>query len=359
LLKKPRALNRKDNPKALSDKQFAMTPAEGLRIHKGKFVGINLDAAFGVMASPQQSFFGHKSILFHGICAWVKSSRTRSMARKAVAKATARHVAIAETEVGERIAALRGASKGTPAGKIGPQRRLAIAAIGHLLALSDEKYRPLYVQIYLQIGGMTAVTDAYKRPAKHHTTKTDKKRARPKQESGIRELVKLATILDYHARELSADPEQYGKPSISKAASLWDSSIEDRQKARARGLFALGKAQVNELLAEHRPAFALLYSADRVLVAEGRSLLDCLLETKPSQDVIVPHILEWLSYTKYFSENVLKTMKGDWAKTYSPLATSIEVRQPVLPNLGDDDIREIKRAFATSKSEARLQFRRN
>jgi hypothetical protein len=318
-----------------------LTPAKGLRINRNGKARLDLNNAFQVLLTKKPSFHGHKEILFKGLCAWLQHSRNHFAARKAVAKETARQIAAAETEMAKKLGWKSAKDSSPPKGKIDDKKRAARQALTYLGTFSEKKYFPLYGQVYFHIGGMNAVTDAFTSiPMKK--SGTGKKKKRPKHKSGIRHLVSVATILDFHYREFSSDREQFGRPSIDKAAK------------------AAGKSpsQVNELLTEHRLAFALLYAADRVSVAENMSLLDLLLGKKPMQADIVAHLNEWLSYVIYFYDAVLTQMKGDWKKTYRPALPSIKPLQPVLLQLSEDDIIKIKNAFIEKKqSEAREHFK--
>jgi hypothetical protein len=341
-----------------------MAPAVGLRIRKGKFKGIDLDAALPVIANPAEAFVGHKAILFKGLCAWVKRSRNGVAARKAIAKETGRQIAMAETEMAQKLSALLSRKANKKGVSASQKRKIATAAAAYLLATTDEKYRPLYVQVYHHIGGMNAVTDAYKGPPKRHATK---------RSTAYRYLVAIATILDFHVRELSADPDRYGKPNLLRASKISGVLIKRTGKVGGKNSAkqGLGKSQFSDIFAQHKKAFALLYGADRVAVAGEKTLLDCLLQNKPDQKEIVPHMAKWLSHTKYFCSHVLKNVDGNWESTWSPPAhnsesgkthatLNVRAHKPLLPELSQEQIDTIKKAFAEKPmSEARPQFKKN
>ena len=324
-----------------------MTPAPGLLVTKGHFAGIDLDNAFAVLMKEDSSFFGHKQILLEGICAWMKQSRDMATAQRAIAKATGRHVAAAEKEIARELESWR-RNKASP---LRPRSPIASQALASMSVGTRSEYRDFYNRLYLQIGGMAAVTAAYKNRAKYHKTKKQKKRSRPQHQSGIRYLVCTATVLDFSKRELDIP-----KPSMAKAGALAYLLASPPGGPHApKRKPPLGVSQFNELLAEHRNALALLYGADRLTIQSGLSLLDCLLQKNPSQDQISPHIPTWLAYAGYFFEEVLSEMKGQWSETYCPSIAGCERQKPQLPHIAPAQKGKIEAALKSS--EARPQFK--
>ena len=342
----------KSNGKGSSPKTATFSPARGLQISKSGLAGLNLDVAFSVLLSDQEDCFCHKEILWAGICAWIKRSSNQSSAKKAIAKQTARAVMLAEQQTrADFIVRGRWAGKRITK-KMTPSKRAALNGIAYTWAFVSPEFQSLYQKVYFPIGGMEQIVGAFKSPKKTKITKTSKERSRPRHTAGLQNLTKVAAVFDHHYRELSSDEKTYGKPSIEKASKAL-SSIAPPKGSKGK-MTGLGRSQVQELLREHRNAFALLYGAQNVVIGD-KTLLHCILRKAPLADV-VEHLPEWLSYTRYFWEKVLAGANGNWTSTFSHQLTSVRSSQPKLQRVSLQEADAIKTAFQDKcPSQARLR----
>jgi len=322
-------------------------------VKSGKFIGIDLDAAFDVLLRQDEECFNHKLIVWAGICAWLKSSNSQSAAKKAIAKETARSIVLAEQQAQAKFMSGR-----TRAGKpvsVGPSSRKATAlnGIAHTWAMTDARFQSLYHKVFFPIGGMQQVVGAFSRPKKTRKTKSLKERSKPSHHIAFRNLMKVATVFDYHHRVLSADASQFGKPSIDKASKAL------RTVANAKGakgtLTGFSRSQIQDLLKEHRSAIALLYGAHCVRV-DGTTLLELLVAKTPRLDVIAQHLPKLLSYGKYFREQVLPNTMGNWSTTYGPTLKTVSAQRPSLDPLTAEQVEHIKNTFREKRpSEAKVR----
>ena len=166
-------------------------PAKGLRFVKGKFNGISLKTAPTLLVQGEDTFYGHKQIIFSGFCAWVMNSENRRICKDAIALATAKRIIASENS----------------------KRFRNVAAHARFLMQLELKYQPLFKRIYYQIGGLEAVWRAASRAQ-------DNEKRRNQARKELRYIVGLAAILDYHVRELYKDKKIYGSPDIDDAAPL-------------------------------------------------------------------------------------------------------------------------------------------
>jgi hypothetical protein len=308
-------------------------PAVGLKFVKEKFRGINLKTAPALLLSPKKTFYGHKRIIFAGLCAWVVNSADYRGNRDAISLATAKRIIAAENS----------------------QRLKKVPASIKYLMQSEARYQPLFKTLYYQIGGLSALTRAYSLADKHA-----KKRKKAIRE--IRYLVAVAAILDFHARNLMTEGSPYGYPNIIKAgalAGIIPAFPTDQQNATFAKKVRK-KTTVSEYLKEHRKALAFLYAADRVAFDDGTTILDRLLDGRLKYaDVTIatsqgtPSKLEqWFSYAKYFTDKVIALMHYGPGKF--PLITATESVVPTIRDFSPEEITAIKKMLgAKAPSEKR------
>jgi hypothetical protein len=249
----------------------AIKPAPGLKVSKKKFSGLDLEAAFTVLLSPK-SFYGHKSLVFAGLKGWLLGSHNLVSSRHAIASAVSDRIAKAE--------------------KLKPGSGTTMSAFVRV----NRKYSPFFEQVYDHIGGMAAIRKALLNAAKMD----DSRRLARKQ---IPHLVAIASILDFHARELASDPKTFGVPNIIKAGSAahW---LMDPDKSKK-----LGDATIWEYWRAHARALPLLYSASLIQLETGETLLERLLANKLSLKEASPTFELWFSHAKHFSDHVISHLK--------------------------------------------------
>jgi hypothetical protein len=320
-------------------------------MHRGRFLGIELDLAFATLLGSAEDCLGHREILWSGICAWMKRSGNQASAKKAIAKQAARFIALAESHAREKIltlARLRREGHGPSSLK-----SLAATGIAYAWATADPQFQSLYRKVYFQIGGMQQIVDAFRSPKKSRDTKTGKRRGKPKHKVGFRTLVEVATVFDYHYRFLASDPQRFGMASVEKASSAL--TVTAKRPDREKSSTGFGRSHIQDLLKEHRHAIGLIYAAHLVSVG-GMSLLELLTGKAPKLELVAGHIEEWLSYAVYFREEVLGNTKGKWDDTYCPEISGLAAQRPSLPPMTPKLIEQIEAAFSRKRlSEARLQ----
>lgn len=226
----------------------------------------------------------------------------------------------------------------------------ALNAVAFNWAPADPRYQSLFNKVYFPIGGMEQIVRAFKSPKKTHTTNTSKERSKPKRKSGFKNLMKIATVFDYHHRELSPQPKKFGVPSIEKACEALSEAT--KPKGKNEKITGFSRGQIQELLKEHRNALALLYGAHCIPV-DDTSLLDLLLGKALRLDHAIDHMPDWLCYAKYFHQEVLLRARGDWAETFSPELPAITTRQPPLAHLDAGQIASIEKAFSADQKSKR------
>lgn len=250
------------------------------------------------------------------------------------------------------------ASTAKPAGKRNAtnpttKKIAALNGMGHTGAISNPRFQSFYCKIYFPIGGMEQVVGAFKAPKKSRKTKSSKMRSKPRHNTGFQNLIKVATVFDYHHRELSSDAHQFGKASIEKASKAL--SVTAKPKGSKKKMTGLSRGHIQELLKEHRNALALLYGAHYVSVRDT-ALLELLLDKPPRLEEVVEHLREWLSYAKYFHAQVLSNAKGDWTKTFGPQLRGLQPRQPPLAQLPLEQTDLIRKVFREKRqSEAKVR----
>lgn len=249
---------------------FAVAP--GLKVSNGKFVGLDIGPAVAILMKPKSEIYGHRNVLFAGFKAWLLDSRSLVASRHSIASAVAERIAKAEKS----------------------KAKVAVDAF-RALTRFNPKYRGLYERIYNHIGGMAAI-----RKAIIFESEADQSRSLSRKQ--IPALVAMATILDFHVRELLSDKEKFGSPSIQKASLAAHLIIGKDVKKKGRST-AWGYWRDRER------AVPFLYGASLVELAPGESILDRLLDNKLSLIQAAPHFEDWFSYSEYFRATVLEQVK--------------------------------------------------
>lgn len=318
----------------MNEAAMSPPPAIGLRFSKsGAFRGIRLDQALKLLLEDEESFLGHKKIIFKALCAWMMDSADFRASRDATVIATAKTISDAENS----------------------KRMKSVPATARYLMQGLPKYRPLFQTIFYPIGGFGALTKAYA---------VAEARAKKRRKAG-KEIVQMTTLLEifaFHERYLTKE-KQYGYPSVERAIKVTAALDKAAAPQSKRGKPPRKDTVVREFLRRHSKAVAFLYCASFIELEDGRSLLDCLISGKLSlKDVTAPSrtsegsvLEEWLSFTKSFTDNVVPLLRFG-RKRFAPVAIHISRQHPVR-QYTDEQQAIIKGIFAEKNdSGARLQF---
>lgn len=304
-------------------------PANGLKFVKGKFSGVSLKTAPALLISPEKLFYGHKQIVFAGFCAWILGSGDSRISRDAIARETAKIIVAAENSTRLKNVPLR----------------------IRFVMYSEAKYEPLFSKIYYPIGGLSALTRAMKNAP-------DQAKKRKSAEKEIRYLVAMAAVLDFHARNLITPGKLYGKTNIFAAGKVAGILLDDSAGSLVskRRTKTRSNSSVHEYLNAHRPALAYLYGASLVKFDDDETILDRLLKGRLSYKDVSPEtgsskIIEWFSYSKYFTESVIAIMHGG-AKDYPSISVGNSIA-PALREFSSDKIEEIKAVFGEKASSVK------
>jgi hypothetical protein len=223
-----------------------------------------------ILATPHDSYFAHKAILYDGFCAWITGPGNVNLPRHAMVLSTATHLDAAE--------------------QYGRERFEGIGQIGDIYIRTNMVGREFFEEIYYPIGGIARIARSLSRAGL--------RRRLASQSRGVRHALRVLSIYHHHVNHLSQD-DGYGKPSLNITAGLVSAIDPAGDKLP-------GERAIKEYWSDHKLTIAPAYAAQSILVDEDNSLLDLILAGRSSWRKHHPLFLTWMGRSRHVVDHVLK-----------------------------------------------------
>ncbi|CAA2158643.1 hypothetical protein MBRA_03906 [Methylobacterium brachiatum] len=222
-----------------------------------------------ILATPGESYFAHKDILYEGYCAWVASPKSARLPRHGMVLRTALHLDAAE--------------------QFGRDKFGGIGQIGDIYIRTNLIGSEFFEEIYYPIGGILRIARSLSRAGY---------RARLREQSkGIQYGLRVLEIYHHHVEHL-LDQKHFGKPSLNTAAGLVSEIDVSGDKLP-------GERAIKEYWSQHRVSIAFGYAAQSIKVNEDKTLLDLILTGATSWRKHRTLFPAWMARTRFVVDHVL------------------------------------------------------
>lgn len=222
-----------------------------------------------ILATPGDSYFAHKDILYEGFCAWVADPSSVTLPKHAMVLRTALHLDAAE--------------------KAGRDLYGRVGRLGDVLIRTHLVDPEFFEEIYYPIGGVLRIAKSLSRTGYRSklvdcTKSTDC-------------AVKIAEIYHYHVKFLLSQGV-YGKPSLNSAAPILEAVYIYEPELP-------GERAVKEYWRQKKDSVVFSCAAKSIELGDGQTLLDVILSGKTTWRLHRHLFQQWMSRARYVAQEIL------------------------------------------------------
>ena len=271
-----------------------------------------------ILATPGDSYFAHKDILYEGFCAWVADPSSVTLPKHAMVLRTALHLDAAE--------------------KVGRDLYGRVGRLGDVMIRTHLVDPEFFEEIYYPIGGILRIAKSLSR-AGYRSRLVDCTKSTDCA-------VKIVEIYHYHVNNLLSQGV-YGKPSLNSAAPILESVYIYEPELP-------GERAVKEYWRQKKDSVVFSCAAKSIELNDGQTLLDMILSGKTTWRLHRRIFQQWMSRARYVAQEILskcaETQTSQDALGFLPDCT-IELFEPPAFDSVQSDV--IVKKFAHKKANTK------